>query len=186
VEEHRKEQAPGMLAALYEVCRAISRMPFPTVALVHGSCLGGALEVISFCDFVVADPAAQFGVPEISLAFFPPIACSTFPEITGRQNASYLILTGEMIDAEAARAMGLVQKIVARDEWETVEKRFNNTSLPVARLARKAIMNASARFREQELESLRDLFISELYDFEDVDEGIASFGEKRKPVWKHR
>jgi cyclohexa-1,5-dienecarbonyl-CoA hydratase len=170
VEEHEADKAPAMLGALLEACTALAELPVPIAALVHGPCLGGALELVSFCDFVVADPSATFGVPEITLAFFPPLACVRLPRLAGLQNAAYLALTGEAVDAERAAAMGLVQEL----------------SAPVLRLAKEALTTASGGIRWEALEGMNSLFLSKLYQIEDVAEGIASFAERRKPEFKHK
>jgi cyclohexa-1,5-dienecarbonyl-CoA hydratase len=186
VEEHSRDQAPAMLAGLLDTCVALADLPVPAIALVHGTCLGGALELVSFCDFVVADPSAKFGVPEITLAFFPPVASVQLPRLVGLQNTAYLALTGEIVDAERAVAMGLVQKIVAQDEWDAIEARFNGTSAPVLRLAKEALRRGSGGHDRPALQAMNALFLEELYEIEDVSEGIASFAERRKPVWRHR
>lgn len=182
VEDHEKERAPEMIAALADVCRTLSELPMAVVALVHGPCMGGGLEVALFCDFVVADPEAKFGVPEITLAFFPPFACYQLPKLTGRANAAYLALTGDTIDAQTAQAMGLVQKMAPKDEWERFEKRFNRLSLPVVRLTKKALRKGLSEGLDTQIE----MFLGPLYEIEDVSEGINSFAEKRRPEWKHR
>ena len=186
VEEHSRDRAPEMLAGLLDTCVALAELPVPAVALVHGACLGGALELVSFCDFVVADPSAKFGVPEITLAFFPPVASVRLPGLVGVQNTAYLALTGETVDAERALAMGLVQKIAAQDEWKGVEERFNASSAPVLRLAKKALRRGSGGDDRPALEAMNALFVDELYEIEDVAEGMASFAERRRPNWHHR
>ena len=186
VEEHKADRAPEMLAILLDACIAVAELPVATVALVHGSCLGGALELISFCDFVVADPSAKFGVPEIQLAFFPPFACSRMQKLSGLQNTAYAVLTGDSIDAQRAAAMGLVQKLVNRDEWDSIESQFNGLSSPVLRLAKRALRMGGGGPDRESLERLKTLFLEELYAIEDVKEGIASFEERRPPEWKHR
>lgn len=183
VEDHEPEHAQGMIEALADVCETLESLPMVTAALVHGPCMGGGLEVAVYCDFVVADPSATFGVPEITLAFFPPFANVRLPKLIGRQNAAYLALTGESIDVEAARTMGLVQKVLEKDSWEKMEKRFNRLSLPVQRLAKEALGRGIA---DGDLGVQKDLFLNRLYTIEDLNEGIASFAEKRRPVWKHR
>jgi cyclohexa-1,5-dienecarbonyl-CoA hydratase len=182
VEDHEKKRAPGMIAALADVCKTLSELPMATAALVHGPCMGGGLEVALFCDFIVADPGAKFGVPEITLAFFPPFACYQLPKLTGLQNANYLALTGETIDVPAAQAMGLVQKVSEKDEWGRVEKKFNRLSLPVLRMTKQALRMG----RTESLEAQTELFLGPLYEVEDLQEGIDSFAEKRRPEWKHR
>lgn len=186
VEEHKVDQAPTMLASLLDACTAVADLPVPVVALVHGSCLGGALELVSFCDFVVADPSAKFGVPEITLAFFPPIASIQLPRLAGLQNAAFLALTGDSVGAEQAAAMGLVQKVVPREQWGDIEARFNTLSAPVLRLAKKALRNGAGGYDRLALEAMNTLFLEELYDIEDVSEGIASFEQRRKPEWRHK
>lgn len=186
VEDHKADLAPKMLAVLLDACIALADLPVATVALVHGPCFGGALELISFCDFVVADPTATFGVPEIQLAFFPPFACSRMQRLSGLQNTAYAVLTGDSIDAQRAAAMGLVQKLLDRDEWDQIESQFNGLSLPVLRLAKRALRMGAGGPDRESLERLKTLFLEELYTIEDVKEGIASFEERRQPEWKHR
>jgi cyclohexa-1,5-dienecarbonyl-CoA hydratase len=187
VEEHEEKLAADMLPAFADACQALYEMPVPTAALVHGFCFGGALELVLYADFIVADPSAKFSVPEITLAFFPPLACSALPGVVGRQNAAHLIFTGETVDAERAYAMGLVQKIAEQSQWEKVAKRFNKTSAPVLRLAKQAFKQGlKTPVDEVHGEIVKDLFLNRLYKIEDVNEGIASFREKRKPEWKHR
>jgi len=181
VEDHEEEKAPDMIGALADVCKRLAQFPAATVALVHGPCMGGGLEVAMFCDFVVADPSAQFGVPEITLAFFPPFACAELPRLVGRQNASYLALTGEAIGAEQAQAMGLVQKIMDKDTWPKVEVKFNRLSLPVVRMTKQALLKGSGGLDVEGLKWQCKKFLEDLYDIEDVQEGIASFAEKRRP-----
>ena len=72
VEEHEQEQADGMVTGLVDACLALPAFPAPVIAAVHGSCLGGSMELISFCDFVVADPErfdAQAHKPRIYLEY---------------------------------------------------------------------------------------------------------------------
>ncbi len=186
VEEHRKETARSMIEGLFNTCFAIADAPVPVVALVHGMCLGGAMEVVAFCDFVVADPGATFGQPEIKLGFFPPVACVRLPRLTGLQNATYSILSGENIPAQRALEMGIAQKMLAQDEWDQISKMFNGLSGAALRMNKKAMGEAGGSAIRAKLEHLKVLFLSDLYDLEDVEEGICSFAERRKPEWKHR
>ena len=186
VEEHKPGQAEAMVMALEGACTALADLPAPTVAMVHGACLGGAMELVACCDFVVADPEASFGQPEIKLAFLPPVACTQLLRLTGRQNAAYAVLTGESMAAERAAAMGLVQEILPQGEWGRIEKIFNRLSVPVLRLTKKALRRGAEAYDRQALTDIRKLFLQELYELEDVAEGIASFEEKRRPEWKHR
>jgi len=186
VAEHRAEEAPKMVAALGRACTTIAELPAPVVAMVHGSCLGGAMEVVEVCDFVVADPGATFGQPEIKLAFFPPVAAYELPRLTGLQDAAYLMLTGESVGAEGAAAMGLVQKILPVEKWQEIEVLFNGLSAAALRVAKKALRLGAGARDTGRLAALEELFLTDLYKLEDVQEGIAAFEERRRPEWKHR
>jgi enoyl-CoA hydratase/carnithine racemase len=85
----------------------------PIVAAVHGYCLGAALQLISTCDFVIAGEGARFGVPEGRIGL---VGASPLVPVVGRQWAKFLIFTGEMIDAERARDIGLVLTVEPDDE----------------------------------------------------------------------
>ena len=186
VAEHKQDQAEGMLTALAEACLALQAFPAPVVAAVHGACLGGAMELISYCDFVVAAPDATLGQPEIKLAFLPPVACHKLPRLTGFQNAAYTILTGENLTVDQALAMGLVQKILPKDEWVEIDELFNGLSAPVLRITKQALAESNDERSAERLEVFKELFLSKLYKLEDVTEGIASFEERRAPEWKHK
>jgi cyclohexa-1,5-dienecarbonyl-CoA hydratase len=186
VAEHKQEQADGMVTGLVNACLALPAFPAPVIAAVHGPCLGGAMELISFCDFVVADPEAVFGQPEIKLAFFPPVALHQLPRLTGYQNAAYAIFSGENIPADRALSMGLVQKILAKDQWGEIDDLFNGLSAPVLRITKQALAKSLTEGSSERLDHFRALFMSELYRLDDVAEGIKSFEERSPPEWKHR
>jgi len=186
VAEHKEDKAEEMLTALSEACLALRAFPAPVVAAVHGACLGGALELVSYCDFVVAAADAVLGQPEIKLAFLPPVACHRLPLLTGFQNAAYTILSGENLTVDQALAMGLVQKILPTDEWAEIDDMFNGLSAPVLRITKQALAESFDERSAERLDFFKKLFLSKLYDLEDVAEGIASFENRRPPEWKHR
>jgi len=175
-----------MVSALSDACLALPAFPAPVIAAVHGACLGGAMEVISFCDFVIAAPDAIFGQPEIKLAFFPPVALHQLPLLTGYQNAAFTILSGENLPADRAQAMGLVQKILPKDQWEEIDDLFNGLSAPVLRITKQALAKSMTGGCAERLDYFKAVFMSKLYRLEDVGEGIKSFEERRAPAWKHR
>lgn len=79
VADHVPERVGEMLGAFHGVFRRLARVECVTIAAVSGLCLGGGMELATFCDFVVATEAAKFGQPEIKLACYPPVAMVTFP-----------------------------------------------------------------------------------------------------------
>ncbi len=186
VAEHSRDQAPKMVGALRKACIALADLPVPAVAMVHGACLGGAMEVISFCDFVVADPAATFGQPEVKLSFFPPIAAVQLPRITGYQNAAYTVLTGANLSADRALAMGVVQLVLEKGSWSEIDELFNGLSGSALQMTKKALKVGGGQVPTDRLDAVDRLFLEDLYEIADVEEGIASFTERRKPRWTHR
>ncbi len=186
VAEHHRELAPAMIGALRRACTALADHPVPAIALVHGACLGGAMEVISCCDFVVADPGATFGQPEVKLAFFPPIAAAMLPRLAGYQNAAYSVLTGQNLSADQAASMGVVQLLLEKERWGEIDKIFNDLSGSALRMAKKALRIGCEGMPNDRLDALDHLFLNDMYEIEDVEEGIASFAERRKPRWSHR
>ena len=79
-----------------------------------------------------------------------------------------------------------IQEIVEQSAWGDIAGRFNKTSAPVLRLAKEAFRLGLRTAPDESFEVLKNLFLDRLYRIEDVNEGIASFAEKRKPEWKHR
>ena len=102
------------------------------------------------------------------------------------QNANYSILSGENISAQRALEMGVAQKMLVRDDWDQISKMFNRMSGAALRMNKRAMAEAGGAVIRAKLEHLKVLFLSDLYDLEDVEEGINSFAERRKPEWKHK
>src|SRR6204780_5240802 len=118
VADHAPDRVGSMLAAFHHIFRQLARADCITIAAVHGHCLGGGMELATFCDFVVATESAQFGVPEIKLGCFPPIAMITFPELFVSRVAMDLILTGREISATEAKSLALVTRVVPDDSLD--------------------------------------------------------------------
>ena len=190
VRDHTPDRVAEMLAAFHEVFRQLGRADCLTVAAVHGHCLGGGMELASFCDFVLATESAQFGQPEIKLGCFPPVALILLPELVGPRAALDLILTGRTISAREARELGLVTRVVADDALaQSVDALLGELRAlsPVAlRLSRRALRRSRRVDFEAELEAVERLYLDELMKTEDAQEGIRAFLEKRAPAWRGR
>src|SRR5262249_12914296 len=91
VADHTPKRVAKMLSAFHAVFRRMAAADCITIAAVHGYCLGGGMELATFCDFVLATESAQFGQPEIKLGCFPPVALVTLPRLIGMQAAAHLI-----------------------------------------------------------------------------------------------
>ncbi len=116
IRDHLDGREKEMLRAVYDNCTAFEEVRsknIPTVALVKGHVLGGGCELAALCDTVIAHENATFGLPEISLGVFPPVAAVYFPALIGHNATMRLMLTGETINAREALRLGLVQQVLS-------------------------------------------------------------------------
>jgi enoyl-CoA hydratase len=167
---------------------AIDTFPKPIIAMVNGYCLGGGCEVALACDLRIASEKASFGQPEINLGIIPGGGgTQRLTRLVGEGKAMELILTGEIIDAQTAFAIGLVNHVVPADQLETrtmeIANRIAEKSPIALRLAKEAIRLASRSNLDEGLRREVDLFAL-CFSSEDKDEGVKAFLEKRKPVFK--
>jgi cyclohexa-1,5-dienecarbonyl-CoA hydratase len=191
VEEHRKEQAPSMLAGFHAMIRLVAAYPVPIAALVEGSCLGGAFELILACHLVFAAPTANFGCPEIKLGVFPPVLAAIGSHRLGGPLAERLIMTGASIDAATAEKAGLVSAILSggSPEEELIEwyrKNLRPLSAFAVRQGNRVARIGSGLIAalKEPLDQIERQYVNEVLQSNDGNEGIVAFIERRKPVWK--
>jgi cyclohexa-1,5-dienecarbonyl-CoA hydratase len=189
VEEHRPESVAAMLGRFHDTFRSIEASGVPTAALVRGRCLGGALELAAFCGRVVCDPGALFGVPEVRLGVFPPVAAATLRWRVGGARASELILTGRTVAADEAVRIGLADES-AGDPDAALAAWFETELAPKSSAALSFAWRASrlalSRAFERDVPELERLYLEELMRTADAVEGIEAFLEKRNPDWRNR
>ncbi|MFZ7112778.1 MAG: enoyl-CoA hydratase/isomerase family protein [Desulfatiglandales bacterium] len=189
VGEHMGDLAPKMIGAFHGMFRLMNKLGVPTVASVYSSCLGGGCELAIFCDLVIAEKGAKFGQPEIQVGVYPPIAAQIMPRIIGRKHAMDLILSGRIISADEAMGMGLVNKVVTKEELGSATdefiKPYLGLSAEVIRKTKKAIMVGLMDDLEPSLQAIEKIYLEELMPSHDAMEGLKAFLEKRKPVWKN-
>jgi len=190
VADHKPELVDEMIATFNGIFERVQRMAVPTIAAVQGACLGGGMEVAMACDIIIASPKAIFGQPEIKLGFFPPYAAIRLPQLVGPARAVEICTTGRRYKAEAAQRMGLVAHLSGDTDFqETVDGIVNEISMCsplIIRLNKRAVNQHLGLDFKQALSGVSDLFLNTLMKTEDTLEGIASFEEKRRPVWKNR
>jgi len=190
VEEHAEETIFQMLDSFHAIFRALEQMARPTIAVLDGPALGGGCELVAACDIAIASNRARFGQPEIKLGVFPPVAAVLLPRVIGDKRARELILTGEMIDAEEALRLGLVNYLVASEELEAktseLLSKFRELSATALEHTKRAIDAGQGRSLDSALKQVEDMYLHELMKTYDATEGISSFVEKRKPVWRNR
>lgn len=169
---------------------AIEGFPKPVIAMVNGYCLGGGCEVALACDIRIASDKASFGQPEINLGIIPGGGgTQRLTRLVGEGKAMELILSGEIIDAQAALSIGLVNQVVPADQLRTktmeIANRIAEKSPIALRLAKEAVSLASRSNLDEGLRREVDLFAL-CFSSEDKDEGVRAFLEKRKAEFKGR
>lgn len=190
VEDHLPGKVGGMLEAFHEVFHNLRKFSRPTIAAVQGAALGGGCELACFADFVIASETASFGVPEIKLGVFPPIAAVHFPHRIGLARTLQLVLSGEALPARDAERIGLVDQVVPAGDLEgAVEmavSRFREKSAVALRLAKEAVLAAAGCDFASGLRRAEKLYLENLMKTDDATEGLKAFLEKRAPVWADR
>jgi len=186
VPEHVGDKAAAMLEGFHGLFLRLIELAVPTVAAVSGQCLGGGMELAAFCNWVVAHPGAKFAQPEIQLAVLPPVASLILPFKVGQSRADDINLTGRTIDAEEARAMGLVD-VIDEDPVQHVETWAAEQIAPKSAAALRMALRASRwRFNQvftSEIKNVERFYLQDLMGTADANEGLAAFLDKRKPGW---
>jgi cyclohexa-1,5-dienecarbonyl-CoA hydratase len=192
VQEHTKENAPGMLEQFHGLFYSLIDLAIPTAAIVSGQCLGGALELALMCNFLFVDETAKLGQPEINLAVFAPPASLILPLKVGQAKADDLLLTGRIIGASEAVACGLANRAFesreamqrAVEEW--TQKNILPKSASSLRFAVKAARNTFNDTLKERLKKVEQMYLSKLMETHDANEGITAFLEKRPAKWENR
>jgi len=189
VEEHTAERAPDMLARFHGLFRTLAELAIPTAALVRGCCLGGGLELASFCTWLCVAPNAKLGQPEIKLAVFPPMASLVLPWRIGAGRAMDLCVSGRTVDAEEALRIGLASAIADDPAawWDTFfSEHLEASSAAALRFAERAVRADLIEGLAKRIPELERLYVDELMKTHDANEGIRAFIAKEKPAFEDR
>lgn len=190
VSEHTEDKVERMLHVFHDIFRNLAKLDQVTVAATKGFTLGGGCEVAIFCDLIFAADNLKIGQPEIQLSAIPPIALLIMPRLLGLKKASELLLSGKIIDASEAEQIGLVNRVVPLDsfdsELETFIQSFTQLSLIGLKYSKKGIQLGLEENFLKGLEKIEKMYLEELMASEDAHEGLKAFMEKRKPVWKNK
>ncbi len=162
----------------------------PVIMAINGFCLGGGLELAMAGDFRIASEMAMLGQPEINLGFIPGAGgTQRLPRLVGISRAKELIYTGDMIPAQEAAKIGLVDRVVPPEKLEGEARAFAlklAEKPPLALLAAKYSIHMGLESNIWTGMALESSFFGLLFSTDDVAEGVAAFLEKRKPKFKGR
>lgn len=167
---------------------ALEAFPKPVIAMINGYCLGGGCELAMACDIRIASDRASLGQPEVNLGIIPGGGgTQRLPRLVGEGHALRLILSGEMIGAEEARTIGLVEEVVPaaelRERTLTLARTIASKG-PVALQAAKESVLAARRMPLDEGLKFERAWFSLLFSTRDKDEGVGAFLEKRKAEFR--
>jgi enoyl-CoA hydratase len=167
----------------------LDSLTIPSMAVINGYALGGGLELATACTLRVATANARLGVPEIKLGLIPGYGgTQRLPRLVGQGRALDMVMTGRMVAAEEALAIGLINRLVDAPALEgaiAYAREFASFSLPVLRYGREAVMRADNTALAEGMLVERDLNTL-AFQGEDATEGANAFLEKRAPKFKDR
>ena len=190
VEESRSDRVFQMLEAFQSVFRNMLEISKPVVTVVNGPAIGGGCELAALGDMIIATPKARFAQPEIKLGVFPPLASIILPHVIGPKRALEMILTGDPLSAEEALRLGLVNRVVPENlleqEVQKILTKITEQSAPVLEMAKKVIYDTIGIPLPDALKKSSDIYLNQLMDLDDSQEGLRAIVEKRKPVWKNQ
>lgn len=160
----------------------IENLSKPVIAAVNGFALGGGLELAMACHIRYASENAKLGLPEVTLGLIPGYGgTQRLPQLVGKGWANELIFSAQMISAEKAKAIGLVNEVVPHPELlEQVKQLAHRIAKNSPQAIAKAITAVNASGTPQGYEVEIKAF-GQLFEMEDKQEGVAAFLEKRKP-----
>lgn len=167
---------------------SFGELGIPVIAAINGFALGGGLELAMGCDFRIASSKAKFGQPEVSLGLIPGYAgTQRLSRLVGLGDALYLLMSADMIGADDALRIGLVQKVVEPEELMDAVMKLAKTIASKGPLAVKKVKEVVRQGLEMSLKEGEELeakeFGSLFGEGNEGKEGMEAFLEKRKPNW---
>jgi len=175
---------------LMDIWNLPESMPKPTVAVLHGACIGGALELALACDLRVAAAETVLGLPETRVGLIPDVGGSSrLPAVVGLGRAKELIMTSKLIDGTEAERIGLVNRVAPAAELDAAVDALVGELLacgPVAVALAKRVMDAAAKPALAATLEFEVAAQQICVATEDFSEGTAALAEKRPPVFKGR
>lgn len=179
-----KAQMTGELVA--QTLVTLSETRLVTIAAVHGAAVAGGAGIMSACDFVVAAERTRIGYPEVRRGLVAGLVMTFLRRQVGERGIRELLLGSELIDAERAKEIGLVNRVVPPDEVMTEARRFAEAVLqgaPGALTETKKLIEKLWSTSVRDDVDLALKFHMQARQSAEAQEGIAAFNEKRRPRW---
>jgi enoyl-CoA hydratase len=161
----------------------------PTLCAANGHVLAGALGLALACDLVIAAETARFGTPEINVGVFPFMIMALIYRNIGRKKANELMLLGEQISAREAERIGLVNRVVAPEEFDAAVADWAAKLAAKSPLLMRMGKDAMGRQLDMSFADALEFLHAQLslaFSTDDIQEGVKAFFEKREPMWTGR
>ena len=188
-QNYSRNYTEQLFADCAELMQTIIRLPKPVIAQVHGIATAAGAQLVASCDLAISSQEARYATPGVNIGLFCSTPMVALSRNLSNKHAMQMLLTGDLIDAQNAYRMGLVNEVVDAEElgtktMELAQKIASKSPLTVA-------IGKEAYYRQAELP------LSEAYDYtkevmvrnleaRDAQEGISAFIEKRHPIWNGR
>jgi enoyl-CoA hydratase len=153
----------AFITGLRRLCHAVHHFPVPVIARIPGWALGGGMELAMACDMRIAADDAQFGMPEVKVGIPSVIHAALLPRLVGAGNAAWMLLAGELIDAQRAASWGLINEAVPRDQ---LDERVTHLANNLARIGPAVLRQQKGLLRQWETLDLAD----------SIDASVKAFG----------
>jgi enoyl-CoA hydratase/carnithine racemase len=176
-----------VFAACSQLMLAVTRLPKPVIARVHGIATAAGCQLVATCDLAVAEAGARFATPGVNIGLFCSTPMVALSRAVARKQAMEMLLTGEMIDAQRAREIGLVNRVVPADRLD--EAVADLAGRIVSKSPLTLAIGKEAFYRQVEMDLAgayayaNEVMIANM-TARDAEEGIDAFLEKRQPNWQ--
>lgn len=187
VSDHSPGNVNTMLEIFHEFFLCLDALDIPCIAAVKGAALGGGCEVALCCDLVVAADNAKLGQPEVKVGVFATLATVILPRLIPSKRAFELLVSGDLISAKEAHALGIVNSVVPLGSFDEglqgFLRRVTGLSSPVLRTMKRALRKSRELPLHEGVKEVEHVYLNELMRTKDAQEGLRAFLEKRAPVW---
>ncbi len=187
--DHTRDKVSRMLQMFHRIFETMRLVDVIAIAAVDGPALGGGFELAIGCNLVLASESAVFGLPQVKMGLFPPLAAVVLPRAGLRRKAMEWILTGDEISSSELQHFGIVNRVFPDAEFDDQLNRFTEKltakSGPVLQLAKRAQLESYYATYEEGLYKVENSYLRDLMSLEDSQEGIEAARKGREPKWRN-